>query len=80
MNHITFIINLLVHQITNKSKVVEVKNLKDNMHRLMLSIPEELHNKLDALKKEKFYNDTKAEMYRFLIKNGLEFVAKSQRT
>jgi len=54
--------------------------LKDNMHRLMLSIPEELHNKLDALKKEKFYNDTKAEMYRFLIKNGLEFVAKSQRT
>ena len=58
---------------------MEVSILGGNVYRLSLSIPVELLPQLDAVKKEKFYNETKAEMYRFLIKSGLEVVSKEQK-
>ena len=42
------------------------------MKRFSLSIPCEMQSKLEILKKEKFYNNTKAEMFRYLIKCSLD--------
>ena len=59
---------------------MEVNILSENVYRITLSIPVELQPQLDSVKKEKFYNETKAEMYRFLIKKGLETVNKEQKS
>ncbi len=40
--------------------------------RMMISLNPEWEPKLNKLKKEKFYNSSKAEMFRYLIKIGLE--------
>lgn len=48
------------------------------MKRLMVSITPELEPELDQLKKERFYNTTQAEMFRYLIALGLESVKSNQ--
>ena len=39
--------------------------------RTMVTLRPEWKSELDQLKKEKFYNDTQAEMFRYLIDLGL---------
>lgn len=47
--------------------------------RAMISLRPEWVPELDRLKKERFYNDTKAEMFRYLIGLGLSSVKNDQQ-
>ena len=42
--------------------------------RAMVSLPEELESEILSVKKTSFHNETKAEMYRQLIRLGLDTV------
>jgi hypothetical protein len=44
--------------------------------RTMVSVPPEWESEITALKKEQFFNDTHAEMYRQLIRLGLDAINK----
>lgn len=41
------------------------------MKRVLVTIPAEWEKDFDALKKEMFYNDSKAAMLRFVIQKGI---------
>lgn len=43
-----------------------------NMKRFSISLTPDLEADLDALKKDKFYNNNRSDMIRFLITLGLE--------
>ena len=49
-----------------------------NTHRTMISLPPEWESEILAVKKELFYNDTKSEMYRQLIRLGLDAIQKEE--
>ena len=49
-----------------------------NTHRAMISLPPEWEPEILAVKKELFYNDTKSEMYRQLIRLGLDAIQKEE--
>lgn len=56
----------------------------NKMERLMVSIPAEVKNELDTIKRQQFYDKPYAELYRYIIHLGLEKMketgaAKSQR-
>lgn len=46
--------------------------------RFMLSVPAEMAEKVDELKRTVFYNRPYAEMFRYLIQLGLDNVQKSK--
>ena len=45
--------------------------MSTTMKRIMLSIPDEVENKIDQLKQEHFYDKSYAEVYRQIIIMGL---------
>ena len=52
--------------------------MKAENKRIMITIPPDLEAKIQSLKKEKFYDKPYAEMYRQIIRTGLECVQKSK--
>lgn len=52
----------------------EVNFMTMRTKRTMVTLLPEWEPVLDQLKKEKFYNDTQAEMLRFLIGKGIEAI------
>lgn len=46
--------------------------MSTTLKRLSVTIPAELEESLDELKKEKFYKDSQSEMLRHLLKLGLQ--------
>ena len=42
------------------------------MERLMVSIPEDVKSEIDAVKQQEFYDKPYAELYRHIIRLGLE--------
>lgn len=46
--------------------------------RFMLSVPEDMAERVDELKKTVFYNRSYAEMFRYLIRLGLDEVQEKQ--
>lgn len=47
--------------------------------RAMITLCPEWEPRLEQLKKEQFYNDTKAEMFRYLISLGINSLDESKR-
>ena len=47
--------------------------------RAIITLRPEWEPKLDKLKKEQFYNDTKAEMFRYLIGLGMNSLEKDKK-
>lgn len=52
--------------------------MKAENKRIMITIPPDLAEEIQSLKKEKFYDKSYAEMYRQIIRTGLECVQKSK--
>ena len=52
--------------------------MKAENKRIMITIPPDLEAEIHSLKKEKFYDKPYAEMYRQIIRTGLECVQKSK--
>ena len=52
--------------------------MKAENKRIMITIPPDLEAEIQSLKKEKFYDKPYAEMYRQIIRTGLECVQKSK--
>lgn len=52
--------------------------MKAENKRIMITIPPDLEVEIQSLKKEKFYDKPYAEMYRQIIRTGLECVQKSK--
>lgn len=46
--------------------------------RAMVTLLPEWEQELDKLKKEQFYNDTQAEMFRYIIGRGLASIKKEK--
>ena len=46
--------------------------------RAMITLRPEWESELNLLKKEQFYNQTQAEMYRYLIQKGLDSLKTEQ--
>lgn len=49
-----------------------------NQKRFMISVTSSMEADLDALKKERFYNDSQAEMLRYVIGLGLKSLKKGK--
>lgn len=52
--------------------------MKAKNKRIMITIPPDLAAEIQSLKKEKFYDKPYAEMYRQIIRTGLECVQKDK--
>ena len=52
--------------------------MSTTLKRLSVTIPLELEQSLDELKKEKFYKDSQSEMLRHLLKLGLQATSKKE--
>ena len=52
--------------------------MKAENKRIMITIPPDLEAEIQSLKKETFYDKLYAEMYRQIIRTGLECVQKSK--
>ena len=52
----------------------------DKCKRLTISVPERELASIDKLKKEKFYNQSYADLYRYLLSLGLECAARKERS
>ena len=52
--------------------------MKAENKRIMITIPPDLEAEIQSLKKEKIYDKPYAEMYRQIIRTGLECVQKSK--
>ena len=52
--------------------------MKAENKRIMITIPPDLEAEIQSLNKEKFYDKPYAEMYRQIIRTGLECVQKSK--
>ena len=46
------------------------------MNRVLVTIPPEWEKDFDNLKKEKFYNESKAEMLRYILQKGISAIKK----
>lgn len=53
--------------------------MAEKMNRFMLSLPQDLAQEVEALKKDEYFNKAYAEMFRDLIKIGVE-AAKSRQS
>lgn len=49
-----------------------------NQKRFMISVTSSMEADLDALKKERFYNDSQAEMLRYVIGLGLKSLKREK--
>lgn len=49
------------------------------MKRLMLTIPEELKQEVDKVKQQEFYDKSYAELYRYIIRLGLDKACDEQK-
>lgn len=49
-----------------------------NLKRAMVTLRPEWEPELDQLKREQFYNETQAEMFRYIIARGLAAVRKER--
>lgn len=49
------------------------------MKRFMLTVPEDLEQKAKELKKEIFFDQSYAEVYRYLIRKGVESLEKKEK-
>lgn len=47
------------------------------MNRVMVSIPPDLESEIEQLKQSQFYNKPYAELYRQIIRSGLDMMAES---
>ena len=52
--------------------------MKAENKRIMITIPPDLEAEIQSVKKEKLYDKPYAEMYRQIIRTGLECVQKSK--
>lgn len=50
----------------------------DKCKRLTISVPERELASIDKLKKEKFYNQSYADLYRYLLSLGLECAVRKE--
>lgn len=50
-----------------------------DMKRVMVSITPEIEQRLDAVKKEKFYNKPYADVYRYILSLGLEEIRRQEQ-
>lgn len=56
----------------------EGKYMSTGLKRFTISVTSEMEEKLNALKKEKFYNTNQTEMIRYLIELGLNAYASAK--
>ena len=47
-----------------------------NMNRIMISVPADIEQEIEQLKKTRFYDKPYAEVYRILLRMGLEKLAE----
>ncbi len=52
--------------------------MSTNMTRLMVSIPQDVKNEIDTLKQKEYYDKPYAELYRQIIRLGLEKMHENQ--
>lgn len=52
--------------------------MANNMTRLMVSIPQEIRNEIDTIKQREYFDKPYAELYRQLIRLGLEKMSEKQ--
>ena len=49
-----------------------------NMNRIMISVPADIEQEIEQLKKTRFYDKPYAEVYRTLLRMGLEKLAEEE--
>lgn len=50
------------------------------MNRVLVTIPKELEQEFDKLKRDKFYNESRAEMLRYILQKGIASIKKEGAT
>ena len=56
----------------------EVNTIATYVKKTMITLQPEWEPELERLKKDQFYNETQAEMFRYIISRGLEVLKKEK--
>lgn len=75
INLVKYFIQLIPPYFRKKKEVL----LMMDLHRISVTLPEDLREQIKELKKDKFYDVTYSELYRQAIAAGIEVIKKEEK-